>query len=366
MQKCHGPQTQAASMFAAASMAAFVVVTLGCGEARAEGPWKVHDMSRAEAGVVAPGATASKPPSDAVVLFDGTGLDAWKRGWGDGAAGWKVENGYMEVAPGAGITTKQSFGDCQLHIEWAAPKTVKGDSQGRGNSGVFLMGTYEIQVLDSYDNATYADGHAGSVYGQYPPLVNASRPPGEWQSYDIVFRGPKFADDGTLETPAYLTLLHNGVLVQDHVALTGPTPWLGRPPYSRDGDRGPISLQNHGNPVRFRNIWIRELPELNPLDDAHIVPDVENAVAVPDEVLDGYVGQYGGSGGAPVRVTRENGALFAAVATQAKFELFSRSETVFVPRTVDARFEFTSAGQGGDRFLLFSLGGDDSKLKKIR
>ncbi len=157
------------------------------------------------------------------------------------------------------IHTTRGFGDCQLHIEWATPTPPEGHDQERGNSGVFLMGLYEIQVLDSYQNKTYADGMAGAVFGQYPPIVNASRPPGEWQTYDIVFRRPRFDSAGALREPAYVTVLHNGLLIQDHVALTGPTAFRRRPPYQAHADRLPLRLQDHGMPVRFRNIWIRDL-----------------------------------------------------------------------------------------------------------
>ena len=168
----------------------------------------------------------------------------------------------MEMVKKTGaIRTKKKFGSCQLHVEWASPEEVTGDSQGRGNSGVFLMEFYEVQVLDNYRNITYADGMAAAVYGQYPPLVNACRPPGEWQTYDIVFHRPRFDADGGLLRPAFMTVFHNGILVQDRVELTGPTAWKQRPPYKAHADRLPISLQDHGNPVRFRNIWIRELAE---------------------------------------------------------------------------------------------------------
>ncbi len=222
--------------------------------------WSVHDPQRPLPPVVKPGAEAYLPPSDAVILFDGKDLSAWKSAKNpDKPAPWKVENGYFEVVPGSGdIVTKDRFGSCQLHIEWASPEVVKGDSQGRGNSGVFLMGLYEIQVLDSYENLTYADGMAAAVYSQNPPLVNACRAPGQWQTYDIIFHAPKF-EDGKLVRPADVTVFHNGVLVQDRWILTGPTAWKQRPPYSPHPDKLPLSLQDHGNPVRFRNIWIRPL-----------------------------------------------------------------------------------------------------------
>ena len=224
--------------------------------------WQVHDPQRPVPLVVTPGTEDRLPPSDAVVLFDGTNLSAWKgTKQPNQPALWKVENGYIEVVPQTGdIETKEAFGSCQLHIEWAAPATVKGDSQGRGNSGIFFMGRYEVQVLDSYNNLTYADGQAGAVYGQNPPLVNACRAPGQWQTYDIIFHAPKFEGD-KLVRPADVTVLHNGLLVQDGWILTGPTAWKQRPPYEPHPDKLPVSLQDHGNPVRYRNIWIRPLPD---------------------------------------------------------------------------------------------------------
>jgi hypothetical protein len=166
----------------------------------------------------------------------------------------------MEVVKDTGaIRTKRGFGDCQLHVEWATPSPAVGSDQDRGNGGVFLMDTYEVQVLDSYDSRTYADGMAGAIYGQYPPLVNASRKPGEWQTYDIVFHAPRFDERGSLLAPARMTVFHNGVLVQDNEELTGPTAHKARPPYKAHADKMPLSLQDHGHPVRYRNIWIRAL-----------------------------------------------------------------------------------------------------------
>jgi hypothetical protein len=222
--------------------------------------WKVHDRSRPLPPVITP-AAPGKPPSDAIVLFDGKDLSKWRNGKG-GPAEWRVRDGFMEVAPGTkDIHTGQAFGSCQLHVEWATPDPPREKDQGRGNSGVYLMNVYELQVLDSYRNQTYADGQAGAVYGQYPPLVNASLPPGQWQSYDVVFHRPHFADDGKVLQPARITVLHNGVLVQDNVSLTGPTWYMARPPYKAHPDKLPILLQDHDQPVRFRNIWIRELAE---------------------------------------------------------------------------------------------------------
>jgi hypothetical protein len=226
--------------------------------------WKIHDPNRPVPPVIEPGTASTqespgRAPSDAVVLFDGKDLSQWASTDG-GAAKWKVENGYLEVVPKTGyIHTREAFGDCQLHVEFAEPTPPKGESQERGNSGVFLQGLYEVQVLDSYQNKTYADGQAAAVYGQYPPLVNASRPPGEWQTYDIIFHGPRFDAAGKLTRPARETVFHNGVLVQDNVELTGPTAHGERPPYKPTREKLPLALQDHGDPVRYRNIWIREL-----------------------------------------------------------------------------------------------------------
>ncbi|MGB7433775.1 MAG: DUF1080 domain-containing protein [Candidatus Acidiferrum sp.] len=226
--------------------------------------WKIHDLNRPVPPVITPGTSstqdaAGKAPSDAIVLFDGKDLSQWL-GEDGGAAKWKVENGYFEVVAHTGyIHTKKPFGDCQLHVEFSEPVPPKGQSQERGNSGVFLMGLYEIQVLDSYDNKTYADGQAAAVYGQYPPLVNASRPPGQWQSYDIVFHATHFDKSGKLVKPARVTVFHNGVLVQDNVEIRGRTAIGDVPTYIPGPDKAPLALQDHGNPVRYRNVWIREL-----------------------------------------------------------------------------------------------------------
>jgi hypothetical protein len=226
-------------------------------------PWRVHDRNRPQPRVVAPGteSTQEQPgraPSDAVVLFDGSSLSGWVHADGRPAT-WKIENGYMEVVPRSGnIQSTVQFGDCQLHLEWMASPNVRGESQGRSNSGVFLMGRYEIQVLDCYENPTYADGTTAAIYGQFPPLVNACRRPGEWQTYDLVWIAPRF-DGERLVSPAFLTLFHNGVLVHYHRALIGPTTHRRVLSYTPHPPAGPLMLQDHGDPVRFRNIWYRPL-----------------------------------------------------------------------------------------------------------
>jgi len=225
-------------------------------------PWKVHDMNRPRARKVTPGAYVEEaPPSDAMVLFDGKDLSQWvqMRSGQPQEPKWKVENGYMEIVPHTGrMVTKQKFGDCQLHVEWMVPNGVTGQGQGRGNSGVELMMRYEIQVLESHDNLTYADGAAGAMYGAWPPLVNPARPQGEWNVYDILFEAPRFEGD-KLVKPAYFTVLFNGVMVHNHQAQLGTTIWRQVAKYTPHSPEEPLSLQDHSQPVRYRNIWIRKL-----------------------------------------------------------------------------------------------------------
>lgn len=230
--------------------------------------WPQHSLTRPKPPMVNPG-PARPPvpaPSDAIVLFDGRSLDQWQSTRPEGGpAPWRLVGSAFEIVPGSGgITTKRSFGDVQLHVEWRSPNPPVGDGQDRGNSGVYLMGRYELQVLDSWENPVYADGQAAAIYGQFPPLVNASRPPGEWQSYDIVFRRPIFADDGRLAVPARMTVLHNGVLVQQEALLLGPTSHMVREPYVAHADALPIMLQEHGSAVQYRNIWVRPLTTPGP------------------------------------------------------------------------------------------------------
>jgi len=239
------------------------------------GKWRVHDKDRPLPEVVKPGTASTqdapgKPPADAIVLFDGKDLSQWiqkktikEKGKPDKKIErepiWKVENGRCQIVAKTGwIETKEGFGSCQLHLEWMTPDPKGKKGQKRSNSGVFLMGLYEIQILDSYKNRTYADGQAGAIYGQYPPLVNASRAPGEWQTYDIVFEAPEFKD-GKVVKPAFATVLHNGVLVQNHQSFQGPTVWRKLARYKPHPGKLPLKLQDHGDPVSFRNIWIRPL-----------------------------------------------------------------------------------------------------------
>ncbi len=225
-----------------------------------DGKWHVHDPARPQPPIVTSGTFSEKatPPSDAIVLFDGTDLSHWRDLKGNPAP-WKIEDGAM-VSQKSDIVCTNEFGDMQLHIEFCEPTPGKGDGQGRGNSGVFLMGRFEIQVLDCYENKTYADGATAGIYGQHPPLANACRPPGEWQTYDIIFTPPHFAANGDLVSPGYATVFHNGVVAQNHQAIRGDTHWRVPGKYDSHDSTGPIALQFHGNSVKYRNIWVRNIP----------------------------------------------------------------------------------------------------------
>ena len=301
-----------------------VMLLLGYG-ASAQSPndkWLPNDMQRPMPPAISFSSTGV--PSDAVVLFNGSNLDAWVTRDGSPSK-WQIKDGVLEIVPGTGgITSKQSFGDSQIHVEWMEPDPGSSTGQNKGNSGVIIMGVYEIQILNDIDNKTYADGISGSVYGQYPPLVDAGRNPGVWQSYDILFRRPRFDAAGRLITPAHITILQNGVYVQDDVTVTGPT---GEPraPYVVGPEAAPLSLQDHGEPVKFRNIWIRPLPQREPdlsytaltpyahLDAADLPAfaghyqvnenssiDIQaNGNTLTAQVHAGFGGGRGGRGGAP-------------------------------------------------------------------
>jgi hypothetical protein len=264
---------------------------------------------------------------------------------------WITRDGYMECVKGSGYTrTLQNFGDCQLHVEWAAPAPVQGEGQGRGNSGVFFgLERYELQVLDSFENKTYADGAAGAVYGQYPPLVNVSLPPGQWQTYDIVYTAPRFDAEGKLLSPARETVFQNGVLIQNNVQLTGPTSWLERAPYQAHPEKQPISLQDHGNPVRFRNIWVRELGKPG-----------KKEFTLPTALLDSYAGKYDN-----VDIWRE-GTQLAARLGGVKFLLFAESPMKFFAKTTDVQIEFPGGGQGKPERLIWSVGEGANEAKRNR
>lgn len=315
--------------------------------AQALGSWRQHDTDRPRPALVTPGATAAAAPSDATVLFDGSSLMAWRSDSGTQPARWVMRDGYMEAAPGTGaLQTAVPLGDMQLHLEWATPVPATGRGQGRGNSGVIIMGRYELQILDSYDNTTYADGQAGAVYGQYPPLVNASRPSGAWQSYDIIFHGPRWSTAGALTRPARITAFHNGVLVQDDVALWGGTNWLRSLPYEPHAARLPLVLQDHSNPIRFRNIWVRELPETPALAPRPGV--AANARRVTVAQLKAYVGTYRAAGGDTCRVVLKDGALGLVV--------FDRPDVLPLVTSADGNFTFRHTA-GSVRFTPGAAGG---------
>jgi hypothetical protein len=221
---------------------------------------KTTEMWKITPPVVTAGKTYGEVPSDAEILFDGKDLNNWVSAGSGKAAAWDVRDGAMTVTKGAGdIKTKKAFGDCQLHIEWRTPAVIESEGQGRGNSGIFFMEKYELQVLDSYQNTTYPNGQAGSIYKQHIPLVNASRKPGEWQTYDVIFTAPRFSETGRVAVPARITVLHNGIIIQNNVEIWGPSEYIGLPVYLPHESKGFIRLQDHGNPVSYRNIWIRNL-----------------------------------------------------------------------------------------------------------
>ncbi|MEO8635587.1 MAG: family 16 glycoside hydrolase [Gemmatimonadales bacterium] len=320
--------------------------------------WRVHEMTRPLPATISPAiATAPvAPPPGAVVLFDGTNLKHWVGSDGKPAR-WTLGKGYFEVRPGAGtLTTVDSFGDMQLHLEWAEPVPARGKGQDRGNSGVFLMGRYELQILDSWHNETYTDGQAGSMYGQHPPMFNVARPAGAWQSYDVFFRRPRFDASGALLSPARVTVLQNGVPVQNNVELFGPTSWLSRLPYEAHPDRMPLGLQDHSFKVRFRNIWVRPLPEGNPPPPPH-----EN-FPVADGVLEAFVGSYD-EGGNAASVLHRDGRLWLDVG-DGPMPLVADASDVFSIEGVDATARFTRDATGEVHTLGFIVGGETRRYEK--
>lgn len=333
---------------------------LTSGEALAQsasGGWKSHDMSRPKPPRLEPPEQnlPAPPPEGAVILFDGTSLDGWEQAGGDGPADWALADDYFEARPGVGsIQSKAVFGDVYLHVEWAAPNPPHGTGQDRGNSGVFLMNRYEVQVLDSYSAETYADGQAGAVYGQYPPLFNVTRPPGEWQSYDIFFRRPRFKD-GQLQEPARITVVHNGVVIQNNVEILGPTAWLKPQTYEPHPDAGPIQLQDHAHPVRYRNIWALPLPELEPAPADYMSSSANPPSSA--ELAD-YVGQYGSSRFSGIVVYEENGTLYANIYGRSDpFELVYESDDSFALKSTDGRLVFERGDDGTPTRVVFHLGG---------
>jgi 3-keto-disaccharide hydrolase len=322
--------------------------------------WLDHDRRRPLPRVVDPGTASTqeqvgKAPSDAVVLFDGKDLSQWVDMDGHPTK-WVIQDGVFQCVPGSGFArTLENFGDCQLHLEWATPTPAHGEGQGRGNSGVFFgFGRYEVQVLDSYHNVTYADGSAGSIYGQYPPLVNCCRPPGEWQSYDILYTAPRFTPEGKLKSPARMTIFQNGLLIQNDVTLTGPTSWLERAPYDAHSVKEPLALQDHGNPVRFRNIWVRELGHAG-----------RKEFTFSNDYLDGLAGRY--------EVGRRNGVTFTRNGHHlvldlggVHFVLFAESRTHFFAKTTDVQCEFRLNDQGQPESVTYSVGEGGTTARRVQ
>ena len=309
-------------------------------QAQTPSGWLIHDLQRPQPPVVTP-AKQDLPvpaPDDARVLFDGTDLRQWRSADGTEPR-WMIREDYMESVPNSGyLVSAESFGDVQLHLEWAAPSVPKGKGQERGNSGVFLMGKYELQILDSYESRTYPDGQAAAIYGQYPPLVNACLPPGDWQSYDLVFRRPHFDSQGKVVSPARLTVLHNGMLVHEGRDLFGPTSWLKHHPYTPHADRLPLALQDHGNPVRFRNIWLRELNF-----DARDAPKnraKRNVFPIQLEILNRFVGNYVQDDGTPTDVLRDGDVLWLQILGRERLELVPAATDTFFLRETDGKVVF--------------------------
>lgn len=330
---------------------------------RAMHGWRVHDMKRPQPPVIDPGIpgtqeAAGKAPSDAIVLFDGKDLTRWE-GVLNGPAKWLVKDGYLEIVPGTGdIRTIDSFGDCQLHIEWRIPDDLKGDGYDSGNSGIFMMSKYEIQIFDSYRTRKYADGFSGSIYGEFPPEVNACTAPGKWQTFDIIFHRPHFDINGAVTTPAVITILQNGILVQDNTQILGPTRYMSESPYEVHEDKLPFSLQDHGNPVRFRNIWIRQIPARNePVGDEY--SDVVSLTAMQREQLQGVYGK-----GMSITIIQKDGKLWARVASLPYFELVALSGSELTGKRVDSRFIFEKDSSGQINALTWYHAGVKSYLKK--
>jgi Domain of Unknown Function (DUF1080) len=331
-----------------------MVIVCCCGtqlHAQLPSGWKAHDFERPRPEVVVPGESnlPLKPPADAVILFDGKDLSEFRDADGQEPK-WIVKEGVLESVPGSGyLFTAKTFGDCQLHVEWSAPAKVEGKSQGRGNSGVLLMGRYEIQVLDSFENVTYADGQAGSLYGQYPPLVNVCRKPGEWQSYDIVFRRPRF-EEGTMVKPARFTVFHNGVLIQDNIEAWGPTSWIQHLPPDPHADRLPLSFQDHGNPVRYRNIWLRELTEQSPAGPGK--PYDAREIKLTSEQMDVLVGKYG-----MFEMKRDGNGLKLLMVGR-EFAVIAHAENEFSLPFTAATITFKKNNAGKPTSLEFRMGGE--------
>jgi Domain of Unknown Function (DUF1080)/Domain of unknown function (DUF3471) len=326
--------------------------------------WKIHDMSRPKSPLAHPleQSLPAPHPDNAIVLFEGSDFSHWT-GSDNKDPRWKIENGYMEIVPGTGaIQTKESFGDVFLHVEWASPDDPTRRGQDRGNSGIFFMGQYELQVLDSYQADTYTDGQAGALYGQAPPRFNACKPRGEWNAYDIEFRRPRFATNGKLLSPARITVIHNGILIQDNEEYWGPTSWLKFLPYKAHADKLPFSLQEHNGKVRFRNIWALALPELPAPGKSYGV----KTISLQKESLSKFTGVYNRPNAkAPILVTLKDGKLYGDFYYRpGPLELVPLSGNEFELKETDAQVSFKQNNKGIVTELIFHIGGEDMPAEK--
>lgn len=326
--------------------------------------WRVHDMKRPQPPTIDPGIpgtqeSGGKAPSDAIVLFDGKDLTRWE-GVRDGTVKWIVKDGYFEVVPGTGdIRTIDSFGDCQLHIEWSTPYHQVGNNYD-GNSGVFMMSKYEVQIFDTYRAKVYADGNPGAIYGEFPPDVNPCLSPGKWQTYDIIFHHPSFDENGFVIKPAIITLIYNGVVVQDNTEILGPTRWMSESLYEAHPDKLPLTLQDHSNPIRFRNIWIRPLPQ----GVQNSGPEMPEGITLSNTIMEQYVGTYGK--GISVTIDHRDGKMMARIASLPFFELISLSENEFIGKRVDSRFVIDSDESGKVKGMTWYHGKTSSYYLKIK
>lgn len=354
------------SKYLSGSLAVAIIATSGMLSLQVHGQletgWKTHDLNRPAPKVVTPGEEAhtTKAPSDAVILFDGTSFDHWTGGVGK----WKIVDGVMESASKAGhMISKEEFGDCQLHVEWASPAEVIGNGKQRGDSGVFLMNVFELQVLDSYENPTIAGDGAASVYGQHPPLVNACRAPGKWQSYDIIFRSPRFDEDGELQKKARMTVLHNGVLVQDNSVILGPTAWIKHGRYVPGKTTGPIRLQDSlQRPVRYRNIWVRRLEAQRPQPEK---PYSSATVDLPPKKLERLVGTYQSEDQQEFHIARKADGIYCKLhRASMKMMALSESEFVFEKCAGKMSFQMSAGGQVESAILELDAAGKRTGKKK--
>ncbi|MCF8380397.1 MAG: DUF1080 domain-containing protein [Bacteroidales bacterium] len=337
-----------------ATILVFSVLIMHNNIAQVSPEWKQHDMSYPAPPTVDPGKVSTQDnvgiaPSDAIVLFDGKNLDQW-RSMDGSPADWKIEHGLLvaEKGSGGGIRTIQSFGNIQLHVEWVTPNPPDGVGQRRGNNGIQIMGKYEVQILDSYKSATFPDGQAAAIYSQFPPRVNASRPPGEWQTYDIIFRAPSFDVNGNVKKKAIITVLHNGILVHDHVELKGVHSWMGKIKYEAHPEKLPLVLQREPcTPVKFRNIWIRELNQL-PIPNPIAIPEISLSL----QVLDDYTGTYNMQNGRTFVVKRENNLLVINLFGSKRL-FYASSELDFFAKDIDFAFRMKLDNDGKVIGMIF-------------